>query len=79
MAAPFVMESMACGALRIKLWEYLTGTALGMAPGVMATTVFGHQVAAALDENSKINYWLLGSVVVLFALVIYVLRRILAD
>jgi len=77
--APFVVESMACGALRIKFWQYEAGTALGMAPGVLATTVFGGEVARALEDASKINYWIAALAVLLFGATMYVLRRILSD
>jgi len=70
---------MACGALRIKLWQYEAGTAMGMAPGVLATTVFGGQVARALEDASKINYWVAALAVLLFVATMYVLRRILSD
>jgi uncharacterized membrane protein YdjX (TVP38/TMEM64 family) len=76
---PFVVESMVAGALRVKLWHYVVGTALALAPGVLATTVFGHQIAAALSDVSQINYWLIGAVVVFFLLSIYATRRLLAD
>src|SRR4051794_31682222 len=31
--APYGVEGMIVGTLRVKLWEYLIGTALGMGPG----------------------------------------------
>jgi len=50
-----------------------------MAPGVLATTVFGGQVARALEDASKINYWVAALAVLLFVATMYVLRRILSD
>ena len=78
-AAPFVLESMACGLLRVKLWHYVIGTALGMAPGVLAMTVFGHQVAAALSDTAKVNYWIIGGVIVVFIVSMYFVRRLLSQ
>jgi hypothetical protein len=37
--------------------------------------VFADQLQAALDDTSKINYWLVAAVVVLFAVVILLVRR----
>ena len=73
--APFVVEGIVCGAVRIKLWHFSLGTVLGMAPGTLTTSVFGDQIQTALADPSRINYWLIAGVVVLFAVLIYVVRR----
>ena len=77
--APFVVESMACGALRIGFAGYIVGTLLGMAPGVLATTVFGNEVAAALEEAGEMNWWIAGGAIVLFIATMLLLRRVLKD
>jgi len=74
-AAPFVVEGIAAGAVRIKLWHYSLGTILGMMPGTLTTAVFGDQIQTALQDPSKINYWLIGSVLVMFAVMIMIVRR----
>ena len=38
--APFFVVNMVAGAIRIKLWHFTLGTALGMLPGTLAATVF---------------------------------------
>jgi uncharacterized membrane protein YdjX (TVP38/TMEM64 family) len=63
---PFPADSMICGALRIGVVDYSLGTFLGMVPGVLATTVFGKHIAAALEDPSRINYWVLGAIVLVF-------------
>jgi uncharacterized membrane protein YdjX (TVP38/TMEM64 family) len=73
--APFFIEGMVAGAVRIKLWHYVLGTILGMAPGTLTTTVFGDQLATALEDPSRINYWLVAGVVLFFVVLIYVVRR----
>ena len=73
--APFVVEGIVCGAVRIKLWHFSLGTVLGMAPGTLTTSVFGDQIQTALADPSRINYWLIAGVVVLFAVLIYFVRR----
>jgi phosphatidylserine/phosphatidylglycerophosphate/cardiolipin synthase-like enzyme/uncharacterized membrane protein YdjX (TVP38/TMEM64 family) len=60
--APFVVESVFAGAIRIKPVHYVAGTFFGMLPGVLAATVFGDQLEAAVRNPSSINYWLIGLV-----------------
>ncbi|MGH8739308.1 MAG: TVP38/TMEM64 family protein [Burkholderiales bacterium] len=74
-AAPFVVEGIIAGAVRIKIWDYTFGTFLGMLPGVLATTVFGNEIAAALEDPSRINYWLVGAVVVAMIGLSWFVRR----
>lgn len=64
--APFPVEGFIAGATRIKVWDYLLGTFLGMLPGVLATTVFGRELERAIKDPSTINYWVLGAVVLVF-------------
>jgi uncharacterized membrane protein YdjX (TVP38/TMEM64 family) len=73
--APFAIEGMVAGAIRIKLWHYTLGTVLGMLPGTLTTTVFGEQIQTALVDPSRINYWLVSGVVLFFALLILAVRR----
>ena len=74
-AAPFAIEGIAAGAVRIKLWHYSLGTVLGMMPGTLTTSVFGDQIQTALEDPSRINYWLIAGVVVFFAVLIMIVRR----
>lgn len=74
-AAPFAVEGIVAGAVRIKVSDYALGTVMGMAPGVLATTVFGDQLATALEDPSKINYWLVGGVLIAFIVLTYFVRR----
>lgn len=74
-AAPFAVEGIAAGAVRIKLWHYSLGTVLGMLPGTLTTAVFGDQIQTALQDPSRINWWLIASVVAFFAVLIAIVRR----
>lgn len=74
-AAPFAVEGIAAGAVRIKLWHYSLGTVLGMLPGTLTTAVFGDQIQTALQDPSRINYWLIAGVVAFFAVLIMLVRR----
>jgi uncharacterized membrane protein YdjX (TVP38/TMEM64 family) len=71
---PFPVVGMMAGAARIKAWHYLAGTALGMAPGTLATTIFGEHLADVLEDPSTINYWYVAAVVLVFAALIVGVR-----
>jgi uncharacterized membrane protein YdjX (TVP38/TMEM64 family) len=73
--APFTVEGIIAGAVGIELWHFMLGTAIGMLPGTLTATVFGHQLEAALEGPSKINYWLMGSVVAIMAVATWWIRR----
>ena len=74
-AAPFAVEGILAGAMRVKIWHFTVGTILGTLPGVLATSVFGHQLTAALEDPSKINWWIVAAVVVAFAALIWYFKR----
>src|SRR6185295_16710034 len=42
--APFAVESIVAGAIRMKLWHVIVGTAIGLMPGTLTTTVFGDAI-----------------------------------
>jgi phospholipase D1/2 len=74
-AGPFFMVGLVAGAVRIRMWHYLAGTVMGMAPGTLTTTVFGDQFATALEDPSRINYWLVGAVALLFVMLMWYVRK----
>lgn len=74
-AAPFAIEGVAAGAVRIRVRDYALGTVLGMMPGTLTTSVFGDQIQAAVEDPSRINYWLIGGVVIFFVVLIAIVRR----
>jgi uncharacterized membrane protein YdjX (TVP38/TMEM64 family) len=76
--APFPVIGMAAGAVRIKVLHYLFGTMGGMLPGTLATTVFARELEAALEDPSRINYWVVAAVILVFVLLIVFARRWLA-
>jgi uncharacterized membrane protein YdjX (TVP38/TMEM64 family) len=77
--APFALEGILAGAMRINLWHYMAGTFIGMTPGVLATSVFGNQLARALEDPSTINWWLVAAVLAAFVLMTWLVRRWFAS
>lgn len=74
-AAPFAVEGFVAGDIGIKLRDFMLGTFLGMLPGTLTTTVFGNQIQTALEDPSKINWWLVAGVILLFVVMILFVRR----
>jgi phospholipase D1/2 len=74
-APPFVVQGAIAGALRLNVWKYTLATFLGNAPGMVVTTIFGRQIASALDQSGDVSYWILGGVVVFFVVMTVVVRR----
>ena len=77
--APFPIVGMVAGALRIKLWQYVLGTMMGMMPGTIATTVFANQIETALGDPAHINYWVVAAVFAVFVALTLLARRWMAG
>ena len=73
--APFFVEGLVAGAIRIKLWHFLLGTFIGMLPGALAATIFGDQLEAALHDPSRINYGVVAGVALVFVVGTLAVRR----
>ena len=73
--APFPVIGMAAGAVRINVMQYLFGTLGGMLPGTLATTVFARELEAALEDPSRINYWVVAAVILVLVLLVVFARR----
>lgn len=65
-AAPFSVEMIVAGALRIPVFDLLLGVGLAHLPGTIGTTVLGDQVVAALTHGREINRGIIAAVVVGF-------------
>jgi len=57
--APFAIESIVAGAIHMRVWHVAVGTAIGLIPGTLATTIFGDQIETALSGGA-INWWVVG-------------------
>ena len=72
---PFGIQGILAGAIRIKLWEYTLGTFLSLLPGALMITAFGQQIRTAIDDPSKVNYWVPTLGAVAFGVFVYFGRR----
>ncbi|WP_376998004.1 VTT domain-containing protein [Azospirillum himalayense] len=58
--APFTVVNLVAGASRIRFPDYLFGTILGMAPGILVFNLLGHQLERVLTEPTPTDMVLLG-------------------
>jgi phosphatidylserine/phosphatidylglycerophosphate/cardiolipin synthase-like enzyme/uncharacterized membrane protein YdjX (TVP38/TMEM64 family) len=57
--APFTLVNMVAGASRIRLLDYLLGTAIGMAPGLILMSALGYQIFSIITQPTLTNVLLL--------------------
>ncbi|MBV8032170.1 MAG: VTT domain-containing protein, partial [Betaproteobacteria bacterium] len=72
--APFAVEGIVAGAVRIRLSHLAIGTAIGMLPGTLAATVFGEQIETALTGGGM-NWWIVAGCAAALALGIFAVQR----
>jgi phospholipase D1/2 len=65
--APFAVESIVAGAIRMKLWHVVVGTGIGLLPGTLTTTLFGDAIETAVSGSGNVNWWLVGGALALLA------------
>lgn len=66
--APFPVINIIAGRLRISVWRFLLGTAIGFLPGLAMETVFGSELENALEDPSSFNWLWIVVAVLLFVL-----------
>lgn len=57
---PFAVQGIIAGAIRMPLRDYALGTLLSLTPGLIALSIFGHQIVVALEDPSKVSYIAVG-------------------
>ena len=62
--APFTFVNLVAGASQIRLHDYLAGTVLGMAPGLIVMSALGHQVFQILTRPTLANVAMLGAAII---------------
>lgn len=76
--APFTLVNLAAGASHIRLRDFLAGTVLGMAPGIVAIALFSGQLARVLVAPDALGVGVLaGLVLVIGAAAAWAWRRFL--
>jgi len=73
--APFAVESIVAGAIRMKLWHVVVGTGIGLLPGTLTTTIFGDAIETAVSGQGNVNWWLVGGAIALLATGAWAVKR----
>jgi len=75
--APFTFVNLGAGASHIRFQDYLIGTALGMAPGIMVMTLLGDRLASLWREPSTANVITFCIAVIAWVLLSWSIQRII--
>ena len=75
--APFSLVNLLAGASHIGLRDFLVGSAIGMAPGIVLTVVFVHHLAEAILDPTPATLLVLGLIVVALGALALACRRVL--
>jgi uncharacterized membrane protein YdjX (TVP38/TMEM64 family) len=62
--APFAVVNVVAGAIHLRFRDFIIGSALGILPGTLVTTVFGDQLVSGLRDPRSINLWLVGALAI---------------
>jgi phospholipase D1/2 len=73
--APFTIVNLVAGASHIRFLDYVLGTLLGMAPGILAVTIFTDRLLAFLKKPDLGNILIMVGAVLFLALVTRWLKR----
>ena len=77
--APFTVVNLLAGAAHIRLGQFLLGTALGMLPGIVLTSVFIDRIEATLRAPNATSLTWLGVAVAAIVAVAFVVKRFLGG
>ncbi|MCP5365126.1 MAG: VTT domain-containing protein [Hyphomicrobiales bacterium] len=83
--APFTVINLAAGASHISLRDFVLGTVLGMAPGILAVTLFSGQLGEVMRAPDALNIGILIGVLLVVGVTVawawrrFVYRRTEAD
>jgi len=73
--APYTVVNIVAGASHIRLRDYVLGTILGMAPGILAITFFEHQLEVAVREPGVKSFGVLAVLVAVIVILALVVKR----
>jgi uncharacterized membrane protein YdjX (TVP38/TMEM64 family) len=54
---------MVAGASHIRFWDFVLGTTLGLAPGIVAITLLEYHIESAINEREITNFLILAFLV----------------
>jgi uncharacterized membrane protein YdjX (TVP38/TMEM64 family) len=77
--APFSVVNVAAGTLGVSIRDYLCGTALGIAPGVVILTAFGHQLRQLLQQPTALSLAVLAGIICAWIALSLLLQRVLVP
>ena len=73
--APYTLVNIVAGASRIRLRDFVLGTMLGIAPGILAISFFEHQLQVAIREPGVKSFAFLGVLVGAIVIIALVVNR----
>jgi phospholipase D1/2 len=59
--APFAVVNAVAGALRVRIWHFAAGSAIGILPGTATATVLGDRIAALLHAPDSFNVYIIAA------------------
>ena len=73
--APYTLVNIVAGASRIRLRDFVLGTMLGIAPGILAISFFEHQLQVAIREPGVKSFAFLAVLVGAIVIIALVVNR----
>ena len=73
--APYTVVNVVAGAARVRLLPFVIGSLLGLLPGNLMVTAFGHQLRAVIRDPSHGDIAAMVGIVVLAALGLWWLKQ----
>jgi uncharacterized membrane protein YdjX (TVP38/TMEM64 family) len=73
--APFAVVNVVAGAMGVRAGRFLAGTALGLLPGTLVATLFGHELRRGLRDPHSINVALCAAAVAALVTAGWLVRR----
>jgi uncharacterized membrane protein YdjX (TVP38/TMEM64 family) len=76
--APFTLVNLAAGAIEVRFRDYVLGTLLGVLPGTIALTAFGHQLREIIERPTLHNVGLLVAALAAWIVLSLALQRLVS-
>ncbi len=73
--APFTVVNLAAGSIGVPFRDYMVGSTLGLMPGILALTAFGHQLRAIWQRPTVGNVAMLAAIIVAWVALSLLLQR----